>query len=248
MLSTVFSLPTISIFGTVAHFRQLPDRRYHEYEGIPEHVRDKHRDKTSFGPVKASPEKGTGEGCKDEHRISRGKMDPGVKKCREDESGPGAPFLSEPSLNKASPEDFLSEPYGEKEQKGDKGRGEPSEVRVNRSDVPCRVGKESRKEPGDKHEKQVSHIENGVQKSSQENSDENILRGELSAQKERPAEGKGEGCEKRSAEGEQDPEIEGSIDEHDDPERKSQHDAGPEPFLRRRFSFKGFHFTHRNAE
>jgi hypothetical protein len=190
-------------------------------------VRDKHRDETARGPVEASPEKATGEGCKDEHRISRWKMDRGVKKGREDESGPGAPSLSEPSLHKASPEDFLPEPYGEKEQKGDKGRGEPSEVRVNRSDVLCRVWKEGRKEPGYQKEKLVPQVENGVQKSSQENSNQNILRGELSAPNERPAKGKGDGCQKRSAKGEHDPEIEGSKDEHDDPEHKSQPDAQP---------------------
>jgi hypothetical protein len=192
-------------------------------------VRDKHGDKTSCGPVEASPEKAAGERCKDEHRIPCGKMDRGVKKGSEDESGPCAPSLSEAALHKASPEDFLSEPYGEKEQKGDKARGEPSQVRVNRSDVSCRVGKESRKKPGYKHEKLVSHVENGVQKSSQENSKEKILRGELSARKERPAEGKGDGCQKRSAEGKQAPEIEGPKDKDDDPEHKSQHDARPKP-------------------
>ena len=180
-------------------------------------MRDKHRDKTSSGPVEASPEKAAGESCKDENRIPRWNVDPGVKKGREDKSGPGAPSFSEASLHKASPEDFLSEPYGEKEQKGDKGRGEPSEVRVNRSDVPCRVRKESRKEPGCYRENLIPHVENGVQKSSQENSKEKILRGELSARKERPAEGKGDGCQKRSAEGKQDPEIEGLKDKHDDP-------------------------------
>ena len=110
-------------------------------------MRDKHRDKASSGPVKASPEKAAGKGCKDENRIPRWNVDPGVKKGREEESGPGAPSPPEAALHKASPEDFLSEPYGEKEQKGDEGRGKPSQVRINRSDVPCRVGKESRKEP-----------------------------------------------------------------------------------------------------
>lgn len=204
-------------FRQFSHFRQLPDRPYYKNAGIPEHVRDKHRDKTSSGPVEASPEKAAGESCKDENRIPRWNVDPGVKKGREDKSGPGAPSFSEASLHKASPEDFLSEPYGEKEQKGDKGRGEPSEVRVNRSDVPCRVRKESRKEPGCYRENLIPHVENGVQKSSQENSKEKILRGELSARKERPAEGKGDGCQKRSAEGKQDPEIEGLKDKHDDP-------------------------------
>jgi hypothetical protein len=207
-------------------------------------VRDKHWDKTSCGPVKAAPEKAAGEGCKDEHRIPRGKMDRGVKKGGEEESGPGAPSPPEAALHKASPEDFLSEPYGEKEQKGDKARGEPSQVRVNRSDVSCRVGKESRKKPGYKHEKLVSHVENGVQKSSQENSKEKILRGELSARNERPADGKGDGCQKRSAEGKQDPEIEGPKDKDDDPEHKSQHDARPQASLRCRLCFLSDHSPH----
>ncbi len=113
-----------------------------------------------------------------------GTMDRGVKKGREDKGGAGAPSLSESALHKASPKDFLSEPYGEKEQKGDKGRGQPSEVRVNRGDVSCRVWKESRKEPGYDHEKLVSHVENGVQESGKDNSEENVLGGELSARKE----------------------------------------------------------------
>jgi len=163
------------------------DRRYHEYERIPEHVRDNHRDKASCGPVEAPPEKAAGEGCKDEHRIPCRKMDRGVKKGSEEESGPGAPSPSEASLHKASPEDFLSEPYGEKEQKGDKGRGKPSEVRVNRSDVARRVGEESRKESGYKHEKLVSHVENSIQQSSKKNSEKNLLCGELSARNDRPA-------------------------------------------------------------
>jgi len=211
-------------------------------------VRDKHRDKTSCGPVEASPEKAAGEGCKDEHRIPRGKMDRGVKKGSEEESGPGAPSPHEAALHKASPEDFLSEPYGEKEQKGDKARGEPSQVRVNRSDVSCRVGKESRKKPGYKHEKLVSHVENGVQKSSQENSKEKILRGELSARNERPADGKGDGCQKRSAEGKQDPEIEGPKDKDDGPENKGQHDAGTEPFLLITVHFRQFFSWRRHKE
>ena len=150
-------------------------------------MRHNHRDDTSCGPVEAPPEKSAGEGCKDEHRIPGWKMDRSVKKGREDKSGPGAPSRFEASLHKASPEDFLSEPYGEKEQKGDEGRGKPSEVRVHRSDVPCRVGKESRKEPGYKYEKLVSHVENCIQQSSKKNSEQNLLCGELSVRKERPA-------------------------------------------------------------
>ena len=156
MLSSVYCILS-SVF-----FFYLLDREYHKNGGIPQHVRDKHRDKTTGRPVKASPEKAAGEGCKDEHRVSRGDMDRGVKKSREDESGRGAPSLSEPSLHKATPKDFLSEPYGEKEEKGDKGWGEPSQVRVNRSNVPCSVRQERRKEPRDKHEKKVSHVENAV--------------------------------------------------------------------------------------
>ena len=125
-------------------------------------MRDKHGDKTSSSPVKASPEKAAGEGRKDEHRIPRRKMDRGVEKGCDDKSEPGVPSLSEASLHKAPPEDFLSEPYGEKEQKTNKGGGEPSEVGVNRSDVPCTVRQESRKEPRYKHEKKVSHVENAV--------------------------------------------------------------------------------------
>ncbi len=194
-------------------------------------MRDKHRDKASCGPVKASPEKAAGEGCKEEHRVSRGDMDRGVKKCREDESGRGAPSLFEPSLHKAAPKDFFSEPYGEKEQKGDKGWGEPSQVRVNRSDVPCGVGKERWKEPGYQKEKLVPQVENGVQKCGQENSNEYILRGELSAWNERPAQGKSDDGEKGCAEGEHDPEVEGLQDEHDEPEHKSQPDARPQTRL-----------------
>jgi hypothetical protein len=114
-------------------------------------------------------------------------MDRGVKKGREDESGRGAPSLPESALYKTSPKDFLSEPYGEKEQKGDKGWGEPSQVRVDRSDVPCRVWKERGKEPGYQKEKLVPQVENGVQKCGQDDSDENILRSEFSAWNERPA-------------------------------------------------------------
>ena len=126
-------------------------------------MRDKHGDKTSSSPVKASPEKAAGEGRKDENRIPCRKMDRCVKKSCEDKGRLGAPPVSEPSLHKAPPEDFLSEPYGEKEQKTNKGGGEPSEVGVNRSDVPCSVRQESRKEPRDKHEKVVSHVENSIQ-------------------------------------------------------------------------------------
>ncbi len=194
-------------------------------------MRDKHRDKTACGPVEASPEKAAGEGCKDENRVARWKMDRCVEKCCEGKSGPGAPFLSEAPLHKASPKHFLPEPDGEKEQKAHEGRGEPSEVRINSSDVPCTVRKKSRKKPAYQQEKLVPHVENGIKQGSEENSNENILHGELSARKERSSERKSDGRENRSAQGEQDPEIEGSVDEHDDPERKSQHNAGPQPFL-----------------
>src|SRR4030042_1545531 len=135
------------------HFRHLPYGPYDKYQGIPEHVRDKHRDKSPCSPVEASPEKPAGEGRKDENRVPGWKMDRCVKQGCKDESRPGAPSRSEAPLDKASPEDFLSEPDGEKEQKTHKGRGESSEVRVDRSDVPCTVRKESRKERGYHHQK-----------------------------------------------------------------------------------------------
>ena len=121
-------------------------------------------------------------------------MDRCVEKCCEGKSGPGAPFLSEAPLHKASPKHFLPEPDGEKEQKAHEGRGEPSEVRINSSDVPCTVRKKARK-PAYQQEKLVPHVENGIKQGSEENSNENILHGELSARKERSSERKSDGRE-----------------------------------------------------
>jgi len=191
-------------------------------------VRDKHRDKTPCGPVKASPEKAAGKGCKDEHRISCGNMDRGVKKGRKDKSGLGAPSLIESALHKTSPEDFLSEPNGEKKQQSHEGRGQAPEVRVNRGDVSGTVRKERREEPGDDHEELVPQVEKGVQECGQDKSDEYVLGGELSARKERSSKQEGDGRKKRCAEGEHNPEVEGLNDEHNDPEQKSQTDARPE--------------------
>ena len=103
---------------------------------------DKHGDKASGGPVASSPENAAREGCEDEHRVSRGDMDRGVKKGREDKSGRGAPSLPESALYKTSPKDFLSEPYGEKQEQPHEGRGQAFEVRVNRGDVPRAVSKQ----------------------------------------------------------------------------------------------------------
>jgi len=176
-----------------AVFFWLFDRQNHEDEGIPQHVGDEHGHKSPCDPVKAPPEKAAGEGGKDEHGIACGQMDRRVKARGEDKGKPASPSFFEAALHKTPPENFLSEPYGEKQKQRHKAGRESSEVRVNGSGVPCAVREEEWKKPGDQDEKLVSHVEKSIQKSGQKDSKKNIPGSELASGKERADLEKGDG-------------------------------------------------------
>jgi hypothetical protein len=177
-------------------------------KNVPKRVADGDREKRTVAEIKGSPEEAADECGKDKHNIATADVNKGIKSGGQKPSGQRAEAALPTALDKAPPEELLSRPDEEQDQKG---HPERRSLLLERIDVANPAGRKRKNLPRNSIPGIKNEIKNDGRKNSKENFFPNLSAASAAEKrKKRPVQSKAERNEKDSIGAQPPPKIKGT--------------------------------------